>query len=214
MTASLCTSNTQPQSKQRASWLCGDPPPCLGGSSHRWVPVNTHSTPVPSMNGRLWVAHHHNHKHNTMCLMPRILANMVTERWCQEFGSWDQISGIWRTTKRERETLLRRRCQIWWSSRRMATCEPRSVQDGARGTEERALTSSESKSTKHIANPMSISTRPSVQRWWLLPYQRWWRLPYTHADCTERASMVSIRTVVSVILNSRRRTSMETRCVR
>ena len=32
-----------------------------------------------------------------------------------------------------------------------------------------------------------------------------------HADCAERASMVSIRTVVIVIFDSRRRTSMETR---
>ena len=29
------------------SWRFADPPPCLGGSSHRWVPVNTHSAPVP-----------------------------------------------------------------------------------------------------------------------------------------------------------------------
>ena len=44
--------------------------------------------------------------------------------------------------------------------------EPRSVKDGARGTEERALTSSENKFTflKHTAEPMSISTRPSMQR--------------------------------------------------
>ena len=42
--------------------------------------------------------------------------------------------------------------------------EAQSVKDGARGAEERALTSSENKSTKHIAKPMSISTRPSVQR--------------------------------------------------
>ena len=42
--------------------------------------------------------------------------------------------------------------------------EPRSVKDGARGTEERPLTSSENKSKKQIAKPMSISTRPSMQR--------------------------------------------------
>ena len=28
----------------RTSWRSGDPPPCLGGASHGWVPVNTHST--------------------------------------------------------------------------------------------------------------------------------------------------------------------------
>ena len=29
------------------SWRSDGSPPCLGESSHRWVPVNTHSTPVP-----------------------------------------------------------------------------------------------------------------------------------------------------------------------
>ena len=29
------------------SWRSDGSPSCLGGSSHRWVPVNTHSTPVP-----------------------------------------------------------------------------------------------------------------------------------------------------------------------
>ena len=40
--------------------------PGLGGSSHRWVPVNTHSTPLPSMNGRLWVAQHQPLAHHKM----------------------------------------------------------------------------------------------------------------------------------------------------
>ena len=31
-----------------------DPPPCLGGSTHRWVPVDTHSTPVPERDGCGW----------------------------------------------------------------------------------------------------------------------------------------------------------------
>ena len=30
------------------------------GVSHRWVPVNAHSAPVPSSPGRLWVAHRSN----------------------------------------------------------------------------------------------------------------------------------------------------------
>ena len=29
------------------------------GSSHGWVPVDTHSTPVPTTVGRLWVAQNH-----------------------------------------------------------------------------------------------------------------------------------------------------------
>ena len=48
--------------------------------------------------------------------------------------------------------------------------QPRSVKDGARGTEERALMSSENKSAKDISKPMSISTRPSMQRCRRLPY--------------------------------------------
>ena len=39
------------------------------------------------------------------------------------------------------------------------------VKDGARRTEERALDVERKKSTKHIAKPMSISTRPSMLRW-------------------------------------------------
>ena len=35
------------QSTHCTSWRSGDLPPCLGGSSHRWVPVNTRCTPVP-----------------------------------------------------------------------------------------------------------------------------------------------------------------------
>ena len=32
--------------------------PAWGGSSHGWVPVEIHSTPVPILVERLWVAHH------------------------------------------------------------------------------------------------------------------------------------------------------------
>ena len=70
---SLCTSNARPQSTQRASWRSGDPPPCLGGSLHRWVPVNTHSTPVPSRNGKLWVA-----QHQPLTYTPRNQANIFS----------------------------------------------------------------------------------------------------------------------------------------
>ena len=39
------------QSTQRASWRIVDPPHCLGGSTHRWVPVDTLSTLVPERDG-------------------------------------------------------------------------------------------------------------------------------------------------------------------
>ena len=51
--------SSQPQAQaitQCASWRSDGSPPCLGVSSHGWVPVNTHSTPVPGTPGRLWVA--------------------------------------------------------------------------------------------------------------------------------------------------------------
>ena len=38
------------------SWRSDVPPPCLGGASHRWVPVNTHGTPVLISVRRPWVA--------------------------------------------------------------------------------------------------------------------------------------------------------------
>ena len=44
---------------QSTSWHFDGSPSCLGGSSHGWVPVNTHSTPVPTSEGRLWVAQQH-----------------------------------------------------------------------------------------------------------------------------------------------------------
>ena len=51
----------QPQ-HARNSWRYDSSPSCLGGSSHGWVPVKTHSTPVPTSVERLWVVHQ---LHNT-----------------------------------------------------------------------------------------------------------------------------------------------------
>ena len=48
----------QPQ-KQRAGALML-PSSCLDGSITQVVPVNTHSAPVPSAEGRLWVSRHSN----------------------------------------------------------------------------------------------------------------------------------------------------------
>ena len=39
------------------SWRSAGSPPCLSESTHGWVPVNTHSTPVLPKGMRLWVAH-------------------------------------------------------------------------------------------------------------------------------------------------------------
>ena len=44
------------------SWRSDGSPSCLAGSSHGWVAVKTHSTPVPTSVERLWVAHQ---LHNT-----------------------------------------------------------------------------------------------------------------------------------------------------
>ena len=38
-------------------------PPCLGGSTHRWVPVDTHSTPVPERDGCGWLITTHKAQH-------------------------------------------------------------------------------------------------------------------------------------------------------
>ena len=44
------------------SWRSDGSPSCLAGSSHSWVLVKTHSSPVHTSVGRLWVAHQ---LHNT-----------------------------------------------------------------------------------------------------------------------------------------------------
>ena len=41
--------------QQPEGWRIVDPPPCLGGSTHRWVPDDTHSTPVPERGGCGWL---------------------------------------------------------------------------------------------------------------------------------------------------------------
>ena len=37
------------------SWRSDGSPSCLGGPPHGWAPVKTHSTPVPTSVGRLWL---------------------------------------------------------------------------------------------------------------------------------------------------------------
>ena len=45
--SSCISQQLQQQSSSQKGWLSDDSPPCLGESSHRWVQVDTHSTPVP-----------------------------------------------------------------------------------------------------------------------------------------------------------------------
>ena len=40
--------------QQPEGWRIVGPPPCLGGSTHRWVPVDSHSAPVPERDGCGW----------------------------------------------------------------------------------------------------------------------------------------------------------------
>ena len=42
--------------QQPEGWRIVDPAPCWGGSTHRWVPVDTHSN-TGARKGWLWVAH-------------------------------------------------------------------------------------------------------------------------------------------------------------
>ena len=54
--------NNHRTSKHTSKELAHGSPSCLGGLSHGWFRVKTHSTPVPTSVGRLWVAHQ---LHNT-----------------------------------------------------------------------------------------------------------------------------------------------------
>ena len=56
--ATISHDNNHRTSKHASmSWRSDGSPLCLGGSSHGWVPVKSHSTPVPTSMVRLWVAH-------------------------------------------------------------------------------------------------------------------------------------------------------------
>ena len=66
-TISHNNSNHRTSKHASTSWRSDGPPSCLGGSSHGWVLVETHSTPVPISVERLWVAHqHHNNEPKKM----------------------------------------------------------------------------------------------------------------------------------------------------
>ena len=60
--ATISHDNHRTSKHASTSWRSDGSPSCLGGSSHGWVPVKTHSTPVPTSVGRLRVAHQ---LHNT-----------------------------------------------------------------------------------------------------------------------------------------------------
>ena len=63
--ATISHDNNNHRTSKHASTRSDGSPSCLSGSSHGWVPVKTHSTPVPTSVGRLWVAHkqHSNTQH-------------------------------------------------------------------------------------------------------------------------------------------------------
>ena len=57
LTTTISHDNHRTSKHASTSWRSDGSPPCLGGSSHGWVPVKTPSTPVPTSVERLWVAH-------------------------------------------------------------------------------------------------------------------------------------------------------------
>ena len=61
LTTTICHDNNNHRTSKHAStsWRSDGSPSCLDGSSHGWVPVENHSTPVPTSVVRLWVAHRH-----------------------------------------------------------------------------------------------------------------------------------------------------------
>ena len=64
LTVSRQQLSNSPSIFQHPFFLDGSPS-CLGGSSHGWVPVKTHSTTVPTSVGRLWVAHKFHYTHES-----------------------------------------------------------------------------------------------------------------------------------------------------
>ena len=77
LTATISHDNNNHRRSKHASksWRSGGSPSCLGGSSHVWVPVRTHSTLVPTSVRRLWVAHQLHHT-----TMSQRKLNMVAEQ--------------------------------------------------------------------------------------------------------------------------------------
>ena len=74
---------------QCTSWRFDGSPSCLGGSSHGWVSVNTHSAPVPGTPGRLWVAHWQRalHRHMTSP-RPKFFQQTTAPRRCSGVRGW------------------------------------------------------------------------------------------------------------------------------
>ena len=78
-------------------WRSDGSPSSLGGSSHGWVPVNTHSTPVPGTPGMLWVAHSPRtlHRHQMSPRHPSSF-NMVAEQVSVQGESAQPACCLWR----------------------------------------------------------------------------------------------------------------------
>ena len=69
------------------------PPPCLGGASHGWVPVDTLSAPVLLKGTTLWVAHS---TATTLKLLQHGSGALVTSAW---FAS--AVAELWNTVPQE-----------------------------------------------------------------------------------------------------------------
>ena len=82
LTATISHDNNNHRTSKHASksWCSDGSPSCLGGSSLGWVPVKTHSTPVPTSVGRLWVAHQLHNTHNNEPKKTKHGNNMVAEQ--------------------------------------------------------------------------------------------------------------------------------------
>ena len=65
------------------------------GASHGWVPVDTHSTPVPSSKGRLWVPRHSSTAPNKMSQNSDMVAELVG--WTQ----FQSLSSLFPRTRKE-----------------------------------------------------------------------------------------------------------------
>ena len=92
-TISYDNNNHRTSKHASKSWRSDGSPSCLGGSSHGWVPVKTHSTPVPTSVGRLWVAHQLHNNNSLGKMSENALSNFVWE----DKLTWFEDSSQYRT---------------------------------------------------------------------------------------------------------------------
>ena len=90
LTATISHDNNNHRTSKHASksWRSDGSHSCLGGSSHGWVPVKTHRTPVPTSVERLWVAHQLHYtqqrvqetQHNNNMVAEQVLRDLSVRR--------------------------------------------------------------------------------------------------------------------------------------